>query len=378
MGETQSRQDFDTQQQCARAEKYRSKKARKTRGKRSGKRRHRRKSSSSASETSSSSDVYETRHKRSDSGSSLFSETSSVYSTSSSSSAESDYQQELLAKRQQACLQQCSSEQSEKHLTKTSSFSSISSLTSLFSNSSLSSDTSNSSCASDEDKSSSASSESKQDQSIKTSCASDSQGCGQTDSSTCSESVPSRFIPENRQACSPDFITCCKNVATFLSEAASKNSSGESKCDPPNVEYIYCYMRLLFDILQLPAECCVIADIYFRRLIANTKGTLKIHSGNWQRILVGSCLLASKYLDDESVENADFSFILTGCSLEFMNKLECKFLQLLNWRLYVPLEEYTERCSQLGAKADCNVDWNVDFIKVKPHFTVRSRNIEIN
>lgn len=167
-----------------------------------------------------------------------------------------------------------------------------------------------------------------------------------------------------------DLVTCCQSVATFLAETIASNSTIANAEAGPTAEYIYGYMILLFDILDLEPECCVIADIYFRRLLSNAKGSLRVHAGNWQRILVGACLLASKYVDDETVENIDFSYVLTGCSLEFMNKLESKFLDMLNWKLYVPPAEYSQRYSELAQKRDRVCDWDVDFKAIKPHFTV--------
>lgn len=171
--------------------------------------------------------------------------------------------------------------------------------------------------------------------------------------------------------CHPDLNTCCQNVATFLAEAVSRNSSsGYSRRPVPSAEYIYSYMRFLFAILQLEPEVCVYADIYFRRLLSNANGTLKIHSGNWHRILVGSYLLASKYVDDLSMDNRDFSTALTGCSVQFINKLEAKFLQMLNWQIHVPISEYTKRYFELARKQDNERNWDSEIEKVKPHFTV--------
>ena len=172
-------------------------------------------------------------------------------------------------------------------------------------------------------------------------------------------------MPENTPCC-PDLKTCCQNVATFLAAAVARSNDGAA----PTANYIYSYMRFLFVILQLEPECCVYADIYFRRLLSNAKGTVSVHSGNWHRILVGACLLASKYVDDHSMGNSDFSTALTGCSLKFMNKLESKYLRLLKWQLHVPISEYTTRYFELASKPDRMCDWDINFEGVKPHFTV--------
>jgi len=176
-------------------------------------------------------------------------------------------------------------------------------------------------------------------------------------------------LPENTP-CRPDLNTCCQNVATFLANAAATSTTNsDSPRNAPSAEYIYSYMRLLFALMQIEPECCVYADIYLRRLLSNAQGTVHIHSGNWHKILVGACLLASKYVDDLSMGNRDFSTALTGCSLEFMNKLECKYVQLLQWKLHVPISEYTTRYFELASKQDSARDWDINFEIVKPHFT---------
>ena len=169
--------------------------------------------------------------------------------------------------------------------------------------------------------------------------------------------------------CQPDFITCCKNVATFLAKAAAANSN-KSAFATPTAEYIYSYMRFLFAIMQLEPEVCVYADIYCRRLLSNTRGTLKIHAENWYMVLVGCCLLASKYMDDMSMHNGDFSAALTGCSVQFMNTLEAQFVHILNWQLHVPISQYKKRYVELASRQDGVRNWDVDIEKVKQHFTM--------
>jgi len=150
-------------------------------------------------------------------------------------------------------------------------------------------------------------------------------------------------IPKNTP-CKPDLMTCCQNVAAFLAKAAAKDNRSEA----PSAEYIYSYMRSLFVAVQLEPECCVYADIYFRRLLINSKGNLKVHSKNWHKILVGACLLASKYVDDLAMRNKDVAKVLNGCSLQSINKLESEFVEMLKWQLHVPISEYTTRYFELA------------------------------
>lgn len=176
-------------------------------------------------------------------------------------------------------------------------------------------------------------------------------------------------FPKNTP-CDPDLITCCQNVAVFLSQAVANSKKNSSRRAGPSAEYIYSYMRFLFLILQLEPECCVYADIYLRRLLSNSKGALEVHAGNWHKMLVGACLLASKYTDDLSMNNKDFATALTGCTVQFMNRLESKYLHTLNWQVFIPISEYTTRYFELARKRNDERDWDAQMDRVKGHFTL--------
>lgn len=181
-------------------------------------------------------------------------------------------------------------------------------------------------------------------------------------------------MPENTPCC-PDLKTCCQNVATFLANAAA-TSNTKSK-NLASAEHIYSYMRFLFAVLQLEPECCVYADIYVRRFVSNAQDTFQIHSGNWHKLLVGACLLASKYVDDLSMNNRDFATALAGCSLQLMNKLEASFLKMMNWRLHVPISEYTTRYFELASKQDVVRDWDANLQSVKSYFNVKFEDFNV-
>lgn len=172
--------------------------------------------------------------------------------------------------------------------------------------------------------------------------------------------------PEN-SPCNPDLIACCRNIAIFL----------VAKCDissqygGPTVRSIYSYMRILFDLLEVEPECCVYAVVYIKRLLS-MKSKVRLHTGNWQSILVGCCLLASKYVDDCSMKNRDFSIILNDYSTRALNRLEASFLVTLDWRMHVPISEYTTQyfnlVSFLPTKNDSTHMFDVDVDLVKSHF----------
>ena len=103
------------------------------------------------------------------------------------------------------------------------------------------------------------------------------------------------------------------------------------------VRLIYGYMRALFLVLQFEPESCVYAHIYIKRLLSR-KGNI-ICPDNWNKILIGACIIASKFVDDVTLTNKDFACTLNGWSVKKINRLEAVMLQALHWDIYVPISE---------------------------------------
>jgi len=185
------------------------------------------------------------------------------------------------------------------------------------------------------------------------------------DSSTLNREAPN-FWPSK-----PDLAACCQNMAAFLATRAA-NSTTNGKNPVPTAGMVYGYIRVLFSVLELEPECCVYAYIYINRLLSGTGNRLRIRPGNWKKILVGTCILASKFVDDLSMKNRDFATILNGWSLQRINQLECNILAALKWNVYVPISEYTLRYFELAGPRVSTCDWEVDVNKVTPYFCVRS------
>lgn len=175
--------------------------------------------------------------------------------------------------------------------------------------------------------------------------------------------------------CNPDLSACCENVAAFLATAAAAfGSSSDSKQAIPTPGFIYGYMRILFVLLQLEPECCVYVDIYIKRLLSSSEGKVKIRPENWKKILVGACLIASKFVDDITMNNTDFAAALTGCSVTRMNQVEAKFLHTVGWQVHVSISEYTARYFELVQPKDRGGDWDIDFEMITPHFAVSTHD----
>lgn len=171
----------------------------------------------------------------------------------------------------------------------------------------------------------------------------------------------------------PDLAACCQNFAAFLADAAARSKTN-GKNPVPSAGFIYGYLRSLFSILHLEPECCVHSYIYISRLLSGKGNALRIRPGNWKKILIGTCLLASKFVDDISMKNSDFAAALTGWSLKRINRLEFNILQALSWKVYVPISEYTLGYFELVRPcSSTKCDWRVDFQKISPYFHVHPR-----
>lgn len=191
-----------------------------------------------------------------------------------------------------------------------------------------------------------------------------------SDSSMTGSSTLNREAP-NFWPSKPDLAACCQNMAAFLATSAAKSTTN-GRNPVPTAGVIYGYIRVLFFVLELEPECCVYAYIYINRLLSGTGNRLKIRPGNWKKILVGTCLLASKYVDDLSMKNRDFATILNGWSLKRINQLECNIIAALKWEAYVPISEYTLRYFELAGPRVSTCDWEVNVKKVIPYFRVHS------
>jgi len=74
-------------------------------------------------------------------------------------------------------------------------------------------------------------------------------------------------------------------------------------------------------------ECCIICLIYINRLIAITG--LSLHPTNWRPLVLCALLVAQKVWDDRYLSNADFAYIYPFFTTEEINKLEQRFLELV-------------------------------------------------
>eukprot|EP00123_Amoebidium_parasiticum_P021524 comp6878_c1_seq1/m.2627 comp6878_c1_seq1/g.2627 ORF comp6878_c1_seq1/g.2627 comp6878_c1_seq1/m.2627 type:complete len:445 (-) comp6878_c1_seq1:218-1552(-) len=118
------------------------------------------------------------------------------------------------------------------------------------------------------------------------------------------------------------------------------------------VTEIYDFLRAFFKAAVLKADVAIVTMVYITRL---HNAGLVLQPANWKRVLLGAVMLASKVWDDQAVWNADYCTVLPDVSVDSMNQLERKVLELLAYNVSVSLSEYAQHYFDLrvyGHKAD--------------------------
>ena len=115
----------------------------------------------------------------------------------------------------------------------------------------------------------------------------------------------------------------------------------------PTVENISEFMQALYDCAQFSPECLIICLVYINRLIAFTG--MPLHPTNWRPLLLCAIMVAQKVWDDKYLSNADFAFIYPFFVTEEINKLEQKFLELLQYNVTVKSSLYAKYYFELRA-----------------------------
>ena len=100
------------------------------------------------------------------------------------------------------------------------------------------------------------------------------------------------------------------------------------------------FMRKIFGTMQLATECIIVSLIYLERLMTSSK--VEIRFSNWKPLVFTSILLASKFWEDICFWNVDYCDALNIYPLKSVNRMECEFISLCNYHIYVSAKLYEQ------------------------------------
>ena len=103
----------------------------------------------------------------------------------------------------------------------------------------------------------------------------------------------------------------------------------------PTLEDMINFIEALYNCVQFSSECCIISLIYINRIIALTG--LSLQTTNWRPIVFVSLMISQKIWDDKYLSNGDFSYIYPFFEKNQLNTLEMKFLEMIQYNVYVKL-----------------------------------------
>ena len=106
----------------------------------------------------------------------------------------------------------------------------------------------------------------------------------------------------------------------------------------PTIDEIIDFIDALYNCVQFSSECCIIGLIYINRIIALTG--LSLQNTNWRPLVFVSLMMSQKIWDDRYLSNGDFSSIYPFFEKDDLNILEMKFLEIIQYNVFVKLNIY--------------------------------------
>jgi len=119
----------------------------------------------------------------------------------------------------------------------------------------------------------------------------------------------------------PQFEVESKDIMQMLADSQSK----------PSEDAIDHIIKSIYGVAEFSPECLIISLLFIERL--RTLSGIPLRINNWQPLLLASMIVAQKVWDDQSLLNIDFSVICSAYSLQDINQLEKKFLQLIEYNV---------------------------------------------
>jgi len=111
------------------------------------------------------------------------------------------------------------------------------------------------------------------------------------------------------------------------------------------------------------SPCCVVVGLMYLQRLKQRMPTVCLTSGNMQRLLLTSVMVAAKFLDDLYYSNKHWAQI-GGLNLQEVNTLELKLLFLLSFSVGVSRDEYQEYLQALGGATPSDMISVPSFVNV--------------
>ncbi|KAI8076668.1 cyclin-domain-containing protein [Gilbertella persicaria] len=130
----------------------------------------------------------------------------------------------------------------------------------------------------------------------------------------------------------------------------------------PNIT-VYSYLVRIHKFAPFTNEALLSVLIYFDRISKLDQG-FTINSLNIHRLLITSILVASKFTSDVFYANSRYAKV-GGLSLVELNQLELEFLFLIDFELYVELQDLQAYANQLLSHAISIYSYKITLPPVK-------------
>ena len=135
------------------------------------------------------------------------------------------------------------------------------------------------------------------------------------------------------------FNTKLHNIQKAVNTLKSKfGSLIENIQKEPTIDEIIDFIEALYNCVQFSSECVIIGMIYIDRIIALTG--LSLQNTNWRPLIFVSLMMSQNIWDDRYLSNGDFSSIYPFFEKEDLNLLEMKFLEIIQYNVFVKLSIY--------------------------------------
>lgn len=117
---------------------------------------------------------------------------------------------------------------------------------------------------------------------------------------------------------------------------------------------ISAYLARIHAHIPLSESSFIVALVYINRLAQRDSGVV-VATLTWVKLVLTAILLAGKFFDDEEDIHYNNAFYakVGGLSVKELDKLELRFMQLLDWRLFVTEAEYMHYHKLVRESAIC-------------------------